>query len=85
MDRLFRSQVCLADLVPEPAAGRVTSLLRHLSADSKTIRLSVQALARAAGCPRETVSRVLHQLSEAGVVRLERCVVTVLAPERLAF
>ena len=83
MDRLYRTQVRLADLVPEPPAGRVASLLRHLSAESDTIRMSVQALAKAAGCPREVVSRTLHQLSDAGVVRLDRCVVTILSPERL--
>ena len=85
MDRLYRTQVRLADLVPEPPTGRIASILRHLSAESDTIRMSVQALAKAAGCPHETVRRTLHQLSEAGVVRLDRCVITILSPERLAF
>lgn len=83
IDRLYRIQLCLADLVPEPPAGRVTSLLRHLSSQSDTIRMSMRALSKATHCPRETVNRTLHQLEESGVIRLDRCVITVLVPERL--
>lgn len=83
MDRLFRTHLCLADLVPETPTGRVTSLLRHLSARTDTIHMSLRALSRATSCPRETVNRTLHQLADAGVIRLERCVITILLPERL--
>ena len=83
MDRLFRIQICLADLVPEPPAQRVEGYLRHLANRSDTVRMSIRAISKASGCPRETVNRTLRQLTEKKVIAVDCGTITFLAPERL--
>lgn len=83
MHRLYEVQICFADMIALPPGGRVVSFLRYLAAYDRTVRLSHDELGRSVGCPRETVSRTLRQLEDAGVIRLDRCLITILAPEKL--
>lgn len=83
IDRIFRTQLCLADMIPQSPTRRIAVLLRHLSSNGPIIRLSQDELGRSTGCPRETVSRALSQLKKAGAVEVERCAITILDPARL--
>jgi CRP-like cAMP-binding protein len=83
VDRLYRAQLCMADMIAESPQRRVSSLLRHLSAHGPTIRLSQSDIGRATGCLRETVSKALSRLERAGAVAVERCAITILDPDLL--
>ena len=83
LDRLFQAQLCMADMIAESPQRRVLSLLRHLSVQGSTIRLSQSDIGRATGCIRDTVSKVLIKLEKAGAVQVERCVITILDPQLL--
>jgi CRP/FNR family transcriptional regulator, cyclic AMP receptor protein len=74
--------------VPSRVAGVLNQLLADeavtpMVRDGVTIRLRQADLAQLAGTSRESVSRFLATLERAGVVRVGRGTVTVLAPERL--
>jgi CRP/FNR family transcriptional regulator, cyclic AMP receptor protein len=74
--------------VPSRVAGVLNQLLADeavtpMVRDGVTIRLRQADLAQLAGTSRESVSRFLATLERAGVVRVGRGRVTVLAPERL--
>ena len=83
IDRLYRAQLCMADMIAESPQRRVVSLLRHLSVQGSTIRLSQSDIGRATGCIRDTVSKALTKLEKAGAVQVERCVITILDPNLL--
>ncbi len=83
IDRLYRAQLCMADMIAESPYRRVVSLLRHLSAQGATIRLSQSDIGRATGCIRDTVAKALTRLEKAGAVQVERCAITILDPQLL--
>ncbi len=85
LDRLYRTQLCLAEMMAETPSRRVANLLRLLAADDPAIDLTHEELGRRAGCSRETVTKALKHLQEAGAVDAKRSSVTVLKPERLCF
>ena len=81
--RLYRAQLYLADMIVQPPARRVSSLLLHLGSQRPTIRLSHDEIAMTIGCPRETVSRTLLKLKGSGAISVDRCAITILDPSLL--
>lgn len=81
--RLYEAQLCLADMLAQPPALRVASLLRYLAAHGSTIRLSFEEIGMTTDCPRELVSRAVRRLALSGALTLKRGVIEVLDPRLL--
>lgn len=81
--RLYQAQLCLADMLAQPPAVRVASLLRYLAAHGSTIRLSFEEIGMTTDCPRDLVSRALRRLALSGALTIKRGVIQVLDPRLL--
>jgi len=84
MAATYRSQICLAEMLPRNPARRLAILIGHLAAKGRIIRLSQGELGQAIGCPTETVTRALGQFEKAGAVSVGRRAIEVTKPETFA-
>lgn len=78
VNRLYRAQLCVAEMIGQHPSKRVASLLRYLSSHGSTIRLSHDEIGMTTDCPKEIVSQALRQLAKVGAVSVERGAIKVL-------
>jgi CRP-like cAMP-binding protein len=91
--RLRKIQSRVEDLVFRDVPARLANLLSELSktdgvADKQGIRLKVklthQEMANLIGCSRETVSTIMGQFRDEGLIHMDGRVITILKPNGLA-
>jgi len=91
--RLRKIQSRVEDLVFRDVPARLANLLSELSktegvADQQGIRLNVklthQEMANLIGCSRETVSTIMGQFRDEGLIQMDGRVITILQPNGLA-
>ena len=88
--RLQRLQSRVEDLVFKDVPARLVHLLQEVGETTRTAdgairaKMTHQEMANLIGCNRETVSMILGQLRERGLIRLDRCSITILNRDRFS-